>query len=363
MSYQCAMPGCPATHASKWQMCEAKPSKQISEERLRDTRAWAAARIGTLSGAEVIVGAIDELLQMREDWRTICEAADAMPAPETTDAPARALIERLKGFVEKTHDPVGFDRALRAVEQALAARSVKAGETPAPRAYQDRVFDWAADCFGQTDALDREMRAYRFLEEALELVQACGCTKEAATQVLEYVFGRPAGAIEQEVGGTMVSLAVLCQAFGVGMNRCGEAELTRVLGKTEEIRQRHASKPKFGSQLKATCDDWIACSDRLPPHGRKVIAYFRNELGNGRTVFARHIEKFKDRADNYDCDADVPEDFFDTDESGTSWVPEGWYEETETHEQCLKLHNAITHWRPLPAMPEQVKTSSPQEAS
>lgn len=50
--------------------------EKVSEERLRNTRAWAAARLGQLSGAEVIVDAIDELLQMREDWATICKAAE-----------------------------------------------------------------------------------------------------------------------------------------------------------------------------------------------------------------------------------------------------------------------------------------------
>jgi hypothetical protein len=40
-------------------------AEPISEERLRNTRAWAAARVGSLSGAEVIVGAIDELLKRR----------------------------------------------------------------------------------------------------------------------------------------------------------------------------------------------------------------------------------------------------------------------------------------------------------
>lgn len=43
----------------------------------------------------------------------------------------------------------------------------------------------------------------------------------------------------------MVSLAVLCQAFAIGMDRCAEAELTRVLGKIEHIRARHAAKPDF----------------------------------------------------------------------------------------------------------------------
>jgi hypothetical protein len=39
--------------------------KTVSDERLRNTRAWAAARIGHLSGAEVIVAACDEALAAR----------------------------------------------------------------------------------------------------------------------------------------------------------------------------------------------------------------------------------------------------------------------------------------------------------
>lgn len=44
----------------------------VSDERLRNTRAWAEARIGTLSGADVIVAAIDELLSLRSIGECIC---------------------------------------------------------------------------------------------------------------------------------------------------------------------------------------------------------------------------------------------------------------------------------------------------
>jgi hypothetical protein len=50
---------------------EAKRQREaLSEERLRNTRAWADARLGQLSGAEVIVGAIDELLERRSQDET-----------------------------------------------------------------------------------------------------------------------------------------------------------------------------------------------------------------------------------------------------------------------------------------------------
>ncbi|RQS15519.1 hypothetical protein DIE07_03565 [Burkholderia sp. Bp9002] len=35
---------------------------------------------------------------------------------------------------------------------------------------------WMLECFGAAIATDRMERNHRFLEEALELVQACGCT-------------------------------------------------------------------------------------------------------------------------------------------------------------------------------------------
>jgi hypothetical protein len=113
--------------------------------------------------------------------------------------------------------------------------------------YQARVFDWEVRCFGEADALDQKTRRQRFLEEALELVQACGMPRTEAHEVLNYVYNRPVGDAYQEVGGTMVSLAALCAALpSVDLETCAETELARVEDKIEMIRKRHAAKPKFG---------------------------------------------------------------------------------------------------------------------
>lgn len=42
-------------------------TEAVGEDRLRNTRAWAKARCGQLSGADVIVSAIDELLALRAE--------------------------------------------------------------------------------------------------------------------------------------------------------------------------------------------------------------------------------------------------------------------------------------------------------
>lgn len=152
--------------------------------------------------------------------------------------------------VEEARELIEQAQNLRA-EMAICWRAHSSpDETLAPRSFQDRVFDWARDCFGERDTTSPDMRTYRFLEEALELAQACGCDRGTAARVLDYVYGRPAGVVAQEVGGTMVSLAVLCQAFHLGMSRCAEDELTRVLWKIEHIRARHAAKPDFSTAVK-----------------------------------------------------------------------------------------------------------------
>ncbi|WP_369650146.1 MULTISPECIES: hypothetical protein [unclassified Variovorax] len=119
--------------------------------------------------------------------------------------------------------------------------------------FQQRVQPWLMACFGEMIAGDREERNHRFLEEALELVQACGCTASEAHQLVDYVFARPVGKKEQEVGGVMVTLAALCLAQDLDMAAAGETELARIWTKVEQIRAKQAAKPKH-SPLPAAPD-------------------------------------------------------------------------------------------------------------
>ena len=110
--------------------------------------------------------------------------------------------------------------------------------------FQHIVDDWLIACFGTKIARDKEERNHRFLEEALELVQACGCTASEAHQLVDYTFGRPAGKIGQEVGGVMNTLAALCLAHGYDMNDEGNREMARCWVKIDTIREKQRNKPK-----------------------------------------------------------------------------------------------------------------------
>jgi hypothetical protein len=101
-------------------------------------------------------------------------------------------------------------------------------------------------CFGAEIAADRIERNHRFIEEALELVQTNGCTRDEAHQLVDYVYGRDQGDISQEVGGVMVTLAALCLANGLDMHAAGETELARISEPEtmEKVRAKQAAKPK-----------------------------------------------------------------------------------------------------------------------
>ena len=91
---------------------------------------------------------------------------------------------------------------------------------------------------------DRQERNHRFLEEALELVQSLGCTRSEAHQLVDYVFGRPAGEPKQELGGVMVTAAALCWPNELDMDEAAETELARVWKKIDIIRAKQLAKPK-----------------------------------------------------------------------------------------------------------------------
>lgn len=125
--------------------------------------------------------------------------------------------------------------------------------------FQARVQPWMTACFGAEISADGAERNHRFLEESLELVQACGCTASEAHQLVAYVYGRPVGERAQEVGGVMVTLAALCLAQDLDMHAAGETELARIWTKVEAIRAKQAAKPKH-SPLPAA----------VPPVGKEV---------------------------------------------------------------------------------------------
>ena len=110
--------------------------------------------------------------------------------------------------------------------------------------YQEHVDAWMLACFGLEISVDKIERNHRFLGKSLGLVQANGCTRDEAHQLVDYVFGRPVGEVRQEVGAVMLTLAALCNATGIVLPREADKELARAWNKIDVIRAKQAAKPK-----------------------------------------------------------------------------------------------------------------------
>lgn len=143
-------------------------------------------------------------------------------------------------------DSAPLKRSMTDAAQFLSSLIPPADKVAEP--FQDRVAPWMQACFGPEVSGDKLERGDRFLEEALELLQSGNYPRERIAALTDYVFDRPQGEINQEVGGVMVTLAAYCLAFGLDMHAAGETELARIWTKVEQIRAKQASKP-VGSAL------------------------------------------------------------------------------------------------------------------
>lgn len=108
-----------------------------------------------------------------------------------------------------------------------------------------RLAMWLYNTFGGNILFDVEERVIRLGEEVIELGQAEGMTKEQWLDLIEQVYAKPAGEIEQEQGGVMVCIAAYEAVKGADMQIAFETEMARVEDPDNmaKIRAKHAQKP------------------------------------------------------------------------------------------------------------------------
>jgi NTP pyrophosphatase (non-canonical NTP hydrolase) len=74
---------------------------------------------------------------------------------------------------------------------------------------------------------DLRTRAIRFLEEAVELAQACGLTEDDILKEVDDVMKKEVGILYQEVGGAGITLLSLCAAAGISAGEAINTEIVR----------------------------------------------------------------------------------------------------------------------------------------
>jgi hypothetical protein len=109
--------------------------------------------------------------------------------------------------------------------------------------YQERVDHWMCQVFGEQVLFDLKERSHRFAEEAIELLQSVGYTKEEMKTMLDYVYDRPIGQLRQEAGGVMHCLAALCSGNKLSLEAATLSVLQYCEENSAKIREKHSNKP------------------------------------------------------------------------------------------------------------------------
>lgn len=106
---------------------------------------------------------------------------------------------------------------------------------------------WGEAAFGKPQMVNKQQRAIRLIEEAIELCQSLDVDAGAIKNVVDYVYGRPVGDPSAELGGVSVCLLALADALGVSADECEETEITRILSKPiEHFTKRNEQKNAAG---------------------------------------------------------------------------------------------------------------------
>lgn len=114
--------------------------------------------------------------------------------------------------------------------------------------FQDTIYQWCQDVFGEPCTKDVHERGLRLLEESLETTQALGIHPEAAHRLVDYVYGRPVGQLPQEISGVLVTILALAAASGNSAEACLTQEIERITDPAfrEKARNKHNTKKQAG---------------------------------------------------------------------------------------------------------------------
>ena len=107
---------------------------------------------------------------------------------------------------------------------------------------QTNLAHWLERCLGRQTLLSRKDRAIRVLEEAIELAQAAGISRDKALEQLDHTYGRPKGRPGQEIAGVLNAALLAAEAYGYDGLTLGLDELARAEDAIDVIRQKNQSK-------------------------------------------------------------------------------------------------------------------------
>lgn len=127
---------------------------------------------------------------------------------------------------------------------------------------QVAVAAWARHAFGKEHADNPKQRAVRLAEETIELCQVAKADPAMLHKLIDYVYSRPVGTYEQELGGVGVTLLAFAHAAGCSADKCESDEVERILSlPLEQFAARNDEKNDAGFNTQAVVTKPKYCVD------------------------------------------------------------------------------------------------------
>lgn len=108
--------------------------------------------------------------------------------------------------------------------------------------YQDVVRNWTVRTFGEDGV--KHSSQYRVVEEALELGQSLGVSKEDAINLVNKVCSLPVGDVKAELGDALFTLCGVANQINCSLAEVGYSTMNMNFNKIEAIREKNKSKIK-----------------------------------------------------------------------------------------------------------------------
>lgn len=169
---------------------------------------------------------------------TVCEGAEVQ-LPR--DCPGKPMTEEQK--IAITNDDLDFYRGRwwrSDIEDDLGLKEI-----------ESRVDIWLRDCVGHEVADNLEERNNRFCEEALELLQACGYTRQQIDAMADVVYSKsPSTDIAGACADVMVCLMPLARARQIDLTTALRETIKRNWANSNAIREKNRHKPIRAGRLR-----------------------------------------------------------------------------------------------------------------
>jgi hypothetical protein len=150
-------------------------------------------------------------------------------------------VDEDTGDIHLTPEEDHYCGTIKKTDAVLLALEILGGATQI--SLQGMIRSWVQSTFGEGLCYDVKERGMRFGEEAIELLQATEqVSREDLHKLVDYVYDRPAGKVEQELGGTMLTLNALAASLYLSPELALRDEFHRVLDPlvTETIKKKQA---------------------------------------------------------------------------------------------------------------------------